>query len=438
MKAARIQPFSVSCHDDRAWTKLRAARCAPSASRTRGNVAITFALATLPIVGFVGAAVDYSHANSVKAAMQAALDATALMLSKEAATDTSDAAADQGAEIFHRAVHPAGSDQRLGHADLHHDRRLPGRRQRSATCRPASWASSAIDNITVDALVHRQMGHLAAARRAGARQHRLDGRRRQDDRAEDRDQESADPVPERRRHNGDVYVSIIPFIKDVNVGAATTIELDRLDRLATQPTNSGCRQQVGIQRQRQPAWPLRQLQSCIGYTLRAPAPARVPARFGQRPKAAARSRGHLQHFGLQLARAAARRRHLLESAETTQSSCTSIKACSRSQYTTKTTCQNNGGTWAYWHLDGRQWTAGTWTAGVWTAANLDARQSQHLERLRHRPRLHLERRPSADRTTTTPMSRPPDPARTAHAVPGRAIQLLPASGDGARTTTGRR
>jgi Flp pilus assembly protein TadG len=54
----------------------------------RGNVAITFALATLPIVGFAGAAVDYSQANSVKAAMQSALDSTALMLAKEAGSDT--------------------------------------------------------------------------------------------------------------------------------------------------------------------------------------------------------------------------------------------------------------------------------------------------------------------------------------------------------------
>ncbi len=52
----------------------------------RGNVALTFALATLPIIGGVGAAMDYSHANSVKAAMQAALDSTALMLSRDAAT----------------------------------------------------------------------------------------------------------------------------------------------------------------------------------------------------------------------------------------------------------------------------------------------------------------------------------------------------------------
>lgn len=54
-----------------------------------GNVAITFALATIPLITFVGAAVDYSRANAVKAEMQAALDSTALMLAKEAATVTS-------------------------------------------------------------------------------------------------------------------------------------------------------------------------------------------------------------------------------------------------------------------------------------------------------------------------------------------------------------
>ncbi|MGI8525586.1 MAG: pilus assembly protein TadG-related protein [Pseudolabrys sp.] len=51
-----------------------------------GNVAITFALATLPIIGGVGAAIDFSHANSVKTAMQSALDSTALMLARDAAT----------------------------------------------------------------------------------------------------------------------------------------------------------------------------------------------------------------------------------------------------------------------------------------------------------------------------------------------------------------
>jgi Flp pilus assembly protein TadG len=53
-----------------------------------GNVILTFALAIVPLLGFVGAAVDYSRANSDKAAMQAAMDATALMLSKNVATLT--------------------------------------------------------------------------------------------------------------------------------------------------------------------------------------------------------------------------------------------------------------------------------------------------------------------------------------------------------------
>ncbi len=52
------------------------------------NVTVTFALATIPMVGFVGAAVDYSHANSVRAAMQAAADSTVLMLSKNATSMT--------------------------------------------------------------------------------------------------------------------------------------------------------------------------------------------------------------------------------------------------------------------------------------------------------------------------------------------------------------
>jgi Flp pilus assembly protein TadG len=71
----------------KAWTKLRSALRDFCIARG-GNVAIMFALATLPIIGGVGAAVDYSRANSVRADLQAALDSTALMLSREASTDS--------------------------------------------------------------------------------------------------------------------------------------------------------------------------------------------------------------------------------------------------------------------------------------------------------------------------------------------------------------
>jgi Flp pilus assembly protein TadG len=54
----------------------------------RGGVAPMFALGLVPVIGFVGAAVDYSRGNAARTAMQASLDATALMLSRDAATMT--------------------------------------------------------------------------------------------------------------------------------------------------------------------------------------------------------------------------------------------------------------------------------------------------------------------------------------------------------------
>src|SRR3989304_5766391 len=54
----------------------------------RANVAPIFALAILPVLGLLGAAVDYSRANRTKAQFQAALDATALAISKNAASET--------------------------------------------------------------------------------------------------------------------------------------------------------------------------------------------------------------------------------------------------------------------------------------------------------------------------------------------------------------
>ena len=105
------------------------------------NVTITFALATIPMVGFVGAAVDYSHANSVKAAMQAAADSTALMLSKDAATLTS-ASLQTKANSYFTALftRPEATGVSVDR-DLH---QTPTARRWSsmpqATSRPTSWA----------------------------------------------------------------------------------------------------------------------------------------------------------------------------------------------------------------------------------------------------------------------------------------------------------
>jgi Flp pilus assembly protein TadG len=58
------------------------------AAAREGNIAVTFAIALLPMLGFVGAAIDYSRAANARSSMQAALDSTSLMLSKNLSTGT--------------------------------------------------------------------------------------------------------------------------------------------------------------------------------------------------------------------------------------------------------------------------------------------------------------------------------------------------------------
>ena len=86
---------------DRLRSALRAFRTARG-----GNVVFTFALATIPIIGFVGAAVDYSRANSAKAAMQAAVDFDRID-AVEGRADADDSAAEpEGHRLFPGAVQP--------------------------------------------------------------------------------------------------------------------------------------------------------------------------------------------------------------------------------------------------------------------------------------------------------------------------------------------
>jgi len=58
------------------------------AGATDGNVAIIFTIALVPLISFVGAAVDYSRANAARSAMQAALDSASLMVAKDLSAGT--------------------------------------------------------------------------------------------------------------------------------------------------------------------------------------------------------------------------------------------------------------------------------------------------------------------------------------------------------------
>lgn len=65
-----------------------------------GGVAPLLAIAALPIFGTVGAAVDYSRANSGRAAMQAAADATALLIVKNMTRQSSGNSSEDALSYF--------------------------------------------------------------------------------------------------------------------------------------------------------------------------------------------------------------------------------------------------------------------------------------------------------------------------------------------------
>ena len=65
-----------------------------------GGAAPFLALSLIPLMGVTGAAIDYARANAIKASMQAALDATGLILSKNANTMAGGDLASSASSIF--------------------------------------------------------------------------------------------------------------------------------------------------------------------------------------------------------------------------------------------------------------------------------------------------------------------------------------------------
>jgi Flp pilus assembly protein TadG len=64
------------------YRKLRAAAGRFIGAR-EGNIAVIFALSAIPIISFVGAAIDYTRANAARSSMQAALDSASLMVARD-------------------------------------------------------------------------------------------------------------------------------------------------------------------------------------------------------------------------------------------------------------------------------------------------------------------------------------------------------------------
>ena len=186
---------------------------------TRGGVAPLAAVVALPLMIGVGVAMDYSKVNAARSAFQVALDSTALMLSKDAAMESNDQLQTEATNTFSAlfshpdvapsSVHVTPNFTTSGGSTL----TLTG----SATVN-TSFISVIASTVNISAtsvstwgntrlrvaLVLDNTGSMTDSDKIGALKtasHNL------------LTQLQAAAV-----HPEDVYVSIVPFVKDVNVG----------------------------------------------------------------------------------------------------------------------------------------------------------------------------------------------------------------------------
>ncbi len=184
----------------------------------RGGVAPMFALAIIPVVGLVGAAVDYSRANSIKVGMQAAIDATALAMAKLAPTLTQSQLQQQTTAYFQAMFnHPdaknvtltptyttsGGTQLTIGVSGTMDTAFMKLMGYPSLSIKSSSTVKWGNSRLRV-ALALDNTGSMSSAGKMDA--------------LKTASKNLLTQLKNASTTNGDVYVSIIPFSKDVNIG----------------------------------------------------------------------------------------------------------------------------------------------------------------------------------------------------------------------------
>jgi len=189
-----------------------------------GGVMPLFALALVPILGFIGAAIDFSRANAVKASMQAALDSTALMLSKDAGK-LDDAGRQQKAQSYFLSMFQRPEAQNVVIQAPVYGTTGGSSLQITATAQVQSGFVGVIGfptlTITSTATVKWGNNRLRVALgldNTGSMS--SDGKI---DALKSATHKLLDSLKNAATRDGDVYVSIVPFSRDVNVKYDDTV-----------------------------------------------------------------------------------------------------------------------------------------------------------------------------------------------------------------------
>jgi Flp pilus assembly protein TadG len=358
-------------------------------SERRGNVATMFVFATLPAILFLGAGIDYGHAVSVRAALQGALDSTALMLSKTASTVTSNQLQTNAQTFFNglfrrsdatnvsvTATYTAGSGSQVavnGSASVPTNfMSILGYNSIAVT--GSSTVKWAMSRLRV-ALVLDNTGSMADSGKMTALQTAT--------------RNLLSQLQTAASANGDVYVSITPFVKDVNLGStnysSSWIYWDdaaQSDTNSWDANNGTCSPSSASTRSTCTSQGTCSItgrtsqSSCTGAGT-----CSVSGQFsqssctssgncsvsGQFSQSSCTSSGSCSISGHTSQSSCTSAGSCSISGQSTQSSCQSAHVCSIPSHTTQTSCTSHGGTWNAGVWTTGVWTAGVWTPGVWTA-----------------------------------------------------------------------
>ena len=337
----------------------------------RGSVVPMFALAIVPVVGLTGAAIDYSRANSAKSALQAALDATSLAMARSASSLTTAQLQQQATDYFNATFNrpeaknvvitasystTSGTQLTLsasGSVDTTFTRVMGITELGIGSSSTIKWGNTRLRVALVLDTTGSMAddGKIAALRTAT--------------------KSLLNQLKTAAQNPDDVYVSVIPFSKDVNVGSsgngsASWLQFDDSTDRSWDGANGTCSISGYSPRSSCQA---RSSCSLSSYTTQSTCTAAGTCSLsGNNSQSSCSSAGTCSLSGNNTQSACTGAGTCNNPDETSQSACTSNNSCTKSGYTKSSKCTGAGGTWGKGTWTPGSWTAATWTPATWTQA----------------------------------------------------------------------
>lgn len=191
------------------------------ATDRRANILPMFGLAFIPVVGLIGAAVDYSRANAVKTKLQAALDSTALAMSAKAASQSAGELQASALSYFNALFQSTDAGAVTFSATYAMTDAGPQVTVNGATTVPTKFMNIpgfGIANIPVNGSSTSAWGNTRLRVALALDNTGSMGQNNKMTALKNAANKLIDQLQTFANNPEDVYVSIIPFAKDVNVG----------------------------------------------------------------------------------------------------------------------------------------------------------------------------------------------------------------------------